>query len=145
MSAGEVVQKEQGKKQGKEPQRDCWICLDDGPDESGERPQPTGCACRGGATTHAHVACLAKFAREKAETWLRCPTCGFMICVTASPRLPLHSTFRWRQSASYSATRFRKQLRGTHIWLTRRLRRALIASAPISQVQWGWLHDPVRP
>eukprot|EP01045_Picozoa_sp_COSAG04_P001771 COSAG04_NODE_61_length_30104_cov_10.610932_6_plen_474_part_00 len=76
MSAGEVVQKEQGKKQGKEPQRPCWICLDDGPDGSGERPQPTGCACRGGATTHAHVGCLAKFAQEKVKTWLQCPTCG---------------------------------------------------------------------
>ena len=59
-----------------QPPRDCWICLDDGPDESGERPQPTGCACRGGATTHAHVGCLAKFAQEKWETWGTCPTCG---------------------------------------------------------------------
>ena len=72
MSAGEVAEK--GK--SKEPQRDCWICLDDVPDESGARPQPTGCACRGGATTHAHVGCVAKFAREKEETWHTCPTCG---------------------------------------------------------------------
>eukprot|EP01045_Picozoa_sp_COSAG04_P010118 COSAG04_NODE_611_length_12005_cov_230.632538_1_plen_64_part_10 len=47
------------------PPPDCWICLDHGPDEGGELPLPTGCACRGGATTHAHVACLAKFAQEK--------------------------------------------------------------------------------
>ena len=53
----------------------CWICLDSEPDESGARPQPTGCACRGGATTHAHVGCLAKFAQEKEETWRKCPTC----------------------------------------------------------------------
>ena len=58
------------------PPRPCWVCLDDGADESGERPQPTGCACRGGATTHAHVGCLAKFAQEKWETWYTCPTCG---------------------------------------------------------------------
>ena len=30
----------------------------------------------GGAATHAHVGCLAKFAREKAQTWWKCPTCG---------------------------------------------------------------------
>ena len=57
--------------------RACWVCRDDGPDAvSGKGPQPTGCACRGGATTHAHVGCLAKFAREKEETWHTCPTCG---------------------------------------------------------------------
>ena len=50
-----------------EQQRACWVCLDDGADGSGERPQPTGCACRGGATTHAHVGCLAKFAQEKED------------------------------------------------------------------------------
>eukprot|EP01044_Picomonas_judraskeda_P001460 COSAG03_NODE_88_length_13468_cov_4.757798_7_plen_481_part_00 len=56
--------------------RACWVCLDDGFDESGaERPQPTGCACRGGSTTHVHVGCLAKFAQEKEETWYTCPTC----------------------------------------------------------------------
>eukprot|EP01045_Picozoa_sp_COSAG04_P016595 COSAG04_NODE_1397_length_6930_cov_2.619236_8_plen_439_part_01 len=67
MSAEKVTEKEK---------RDCWVCLDDGPDESGALPSPTGCACRGGATTHAHVACLATFAREKKATWVRCPTCG---------------------------------------------------------------------
>ena len=61
-----------------QPEQACWVCLDDGPDESGERPQPTGCACRGGATTHAHVGCLAKFAQEKGkwDVWITCPTCG---------------------------------------------------------------------
>eukprot|EP01045_Picozoa_sp_COSAG04_P027216 COSAG04_NODE_3939_length_2410_cov_1.712678_1_plen_135_part_10 len=77
MSAEEVAEKVATKGEGKEKGvgRDCWICLDDGPDESGERPQPTGCACRGGATTHAHVGCLAKAAQEKVETWWKCPTC----------------------------------------------------------------------
>ena len=75
MSAEQVAEKVATENEGKE-KRDCWICLDDGPDESGARPQPTGCACRGGATTHAHVGCLAKFAQEKAETWFQCPTCG---------------------------------------------------------------------
>jgi len=68
-----------------QPKQACWVCLDDGPDGSGARPQPTGCACRGGATTHAHVGCLAKFAQEKEATiapmsslpsaWSQCPTC----------------------------------------------------------------------
>ena len=58
-----------------QPPPPCWVCLDDGADESGERPQPTGCACRGGATTHAHVGCLARFAQEQVETWWKCPTC----------------------------------------------------------------------
>ena len=58
----------------------CWICLDSEPDESGARPQPTGCACRGGATTHAHVGCLARAAKEKGTNgvtamWWQCPTC----------------------------------------------------------------------
>ena len=74
MSAEKTAQKEQGKEK-EPPTRDCWVCLDGGPDESGERPQPTGCACRGGATTHAHAGCLAKFAQEKEETWYQCPTC----------------------------------------------------------------------
>eukprot|EP01043_Picozoa_sp_COSAG02_P003297 COSAG02_NODE_80_length_40128_cov_591.169002_15_plen_601_part_00 len=58
-----------------QPPPTCWICLGDGPNEIGERPQQTGCACRGGATTHAHVGCLARFAQEKAKTWHTCPTC----------------------------------------------------------------------
>merc|ERR1711969_531414 len=57
------------------PPRDCWVCLEHEPDEGGELPQPTGCACRGGATDHAHVGCLAKFAQEKKGVWTRCPTC----------------------------------------------------------------------
>ena len=52
--------------QAEESMRDCWICLEHVHHESGERPQPTGCACRG-AAGHAHVGCLAKFAQEKSE------------------------------------------------------------------------------
>ena len=74
MSAEKVVEKVATKNEGKD-QLDCWICLDDGPDESGERPQPTGCACRGGATDHAHVGCLAKAAQGNTKIWTFCPTC----------------------------------------------------------------------
>ena len=76
MSAEKVVaDQEQEGEEKQPPTRDCWVCLDGGPDESGERPQPTGCACRGGATTHAHVGCLAKAARETEKMWSTCPTC----------------------------------------------------------------------
>eukprot|EP01045_Picozoa_sp_COSAG04_P043372 COSAG04_NODE_14184_length_577_cov_1.399582_1_plen_160_part_01 len=76
MSAEKVATKNEGKE--KEAPRPCWVCLDDGPDESGARPRPTGCACRGGATTHAHVGCLATFAQEKEDVWKYCPTCEQM-------------------------------------------------------------------
>jgi hypothetical protein len=61
-----------------EPEPDapnCWVCLEHTADESGELPLPTGCACRGGSTDHAHVGCVAQAAQEKAETWNHCPTC----------------------------------------------------------------------
>eukprot|EP01045_Picozoa_sp_COSAG04_P018251 COSAG04_NODE_1675_length_5968_cov_2.264270_3_plen_468_part_00 len=57
------------------PQRVCWVCLEHEPDENGELPQPTGCACRGGSTDHAHVGCVVKVAQDKEQTWVECPTC----------------------------------------------------------------------
>ena len=56
----------------------CWVCLEHTADESGELPQPTGCACRGGSTDHAHAGCVAQAAQEKAKTWTLCPTCKQM-------------------------------------------------------------------
>eukprot|EP01044_Picomonas_judraskeda_P003261 COSAG03_NODE_265_length_9695_cov_39.119529_3_plen_584_part_00 len=66
----------------------CWVCLEHTPDESGALPQPTGCACRGGSTDHAHVGCVAQAAQANsplvlpgyllsmaARMWTACPTC----------------------------------------------------------------------
>ena len=56
----------------------CWVCLEHTADESGALPQPTGCACRGGSTDHAHMGCVAQAAQaaqEKDTTWVTCPTC----------------------------------------------------------------------
>ena len=42
---------------------ECWICLDDGPDENGGMPR-RDCSCRGDAG-FAHLMCLQEYARQK--------------------------------------------------------------------------------
>ena len=46
----------------------CYICLDNGPDESGQ-PIRRDCSCRGSDCGFAHISCLAKFAEQKTEEW----------------------------------------------------------------------------
>ena len=46
----------------------CYICLDNGPDESGQ-PIRRDCSCRGADCGFAHLSCLAKFAQQKTEEW----------------------------------------------------------------------------
>jgi len=46
----------------------CYICLDNGPDESGQ-PIRRDCSCRGSDCGFAHISCLAKFAEQKTEIW----------------------------------------------------------------------------
>ena len=42
----------------------CYICLDNGPDESGQ-PIRRDCSCRGTDSGFAHLSCLAKFAEQE--------------------------------------------------------------------------------
>lgn len=67
----------------------CWICLEQGPDESG-KPLRRDCSCRGDHAGFAHLGCLVKYAESKctepaisgefvlgafAEHWGVCPNC----------------------------------------------------------------------
>ena len=60
---------------------ECWICLDDGPDENGGMPT-RDCSCRGGSG-YVHLTCVASYAEEKIKSnlqveshpWQYCPIC----------------------------------------------------------------------
>ena len=45
----------------------CWICLAEGPDESGE-PLGRDCSCRGGSG-FAHLSCILEYAKQKSRQW----------------------------------------------------------------------------
>ena len=47
----------------------CWICHEDGPDESGQ-PLRRDCSCRGGSGW-AHFPCIVDYAKQKTEQWNR--------------------------------------------------------------------------
>jgi len=44
----------------------CWICLEEGVDESGQ-PLRRDCSCRGESAGFAHVSCIAKYAEQKSH------------------------------------------------------------------------------
>ena len=50
--------------EGETNKPECWICLDDGPDENGGMPR-RDCSCRGDAAGFAHLLCLQEYARQK--------------------------------------------------------------------------------
>ena len=66
---------------------ECWICLDEGLDETGE-PIVRDCSCRGNSG-HAHLSCIVKYAEQKSrvvnpvgnylkefiDPWMTCPNC----------------------------------------------------------------------
>ncbi len=70
----------------------CWICLEDGPDDSGA-PLVRDCACRGETSAGYHLSCIIDYAKVKTneaidlretkqkavpsvrEPWKRCPNC----------------------------------------------------------------------
>lgn len=54
---------------GTQPRHECWICLDDGPDEMGGMPR-RDCSCRG-HSGFAHLACLEEYAAQKYDFDLR--------------------------------------------------------------------------
>lgn len=45
----------------------CWICLDEGPDDSGQ-PLVRDCSCRGDSGYY-HLSCIIKYAEKKSEDW----------------------------------------------------------------------------
>ena len=45
----------------------CWICLDEGPDDSGQ-PLIRDCSCRGDSGYY-HLSCIIKYAEKKSEEW----------------------------------------------------------------------------
>ena len=45
----------------------CWLCLEDGRDESGQ-PLRRDCSCRGGSGW-AHLPCIVEYAKQKNEQW----------------------------------------------------------------------------
>ena len=45
----------------------CWLCHEDGPDESGQ-PLRRDCSCRGGSGW-AHLSCIVGYAKQKTEQW----------------------------------------------------------------------------
>ena len=45
----------------------CWLCHEDGPDESGH-PLRRDCSCRGGSGW-AHFPCIVGYAKQKTEQW----------------------------------------------------------------------------
>jgi len=47
----------------------CWICLDEGPDDSGQ-PIRRDCSCRGDSGW-VHLSCIVDYARSKSEEWLK--------------------------------------------------------------------------
>mmetsp|Transcript_40665 Transcript_40665/g.85432 ORF Transcript_40665/g.85432 Transcript_40665/m.85432 type:complete len:433 (+) Transcript_40665:252-1550(+) len=62
----------------------CWICLEEGPDESGQ-PLVRDCSCRGNAG-FTHLSCIIEYAQQKSmgdvsdtikfiEPWSKCPSC----------------------------------------------------------------------
>ena len=52
---------------GEEENNMCWLCHEDGPDESGH-PLRRDCSCRGGSG-FAHLSCIVEYAKQKAEQW----------------------------------------------------------------------------
>lgn len=44
----------------------CWICLEEGPDTSGQ-PLRRDCSCRGNHAGYAHLSCLVQFAESKCK------------------------------------------------------------------------------
>ena len=64
----------------------CWLCLDDGPDESGQ-PLRRDCSCRGNSG-FAHLRCIIDYAAQASrgmskkkdtskfvKVWTQCPNC----------------------------------------------------------------------
>ena len=45
----------------------CWICLGEGPDESG-KPLRRDCSCRGDSG-FCHLSCILKYAKQKSDQW----------------------------------------------------------------------------
>ena len=48
----------------------CWICHEEGTDESGE-PLRRDCSCRGSDAGYAHLSCLVEYAKQKTKQWDR--------------------------------------------------------------------------
>lgn len=48
----------------------CWICLEDGPDESGE-PLVRDCSCRGETSAGYHISCLINYAKSRTQKLMR--------------------------------------------------------------------------
>ena len=46
----------------------CWICLEEGPDESGQ-PFRRDCSCHGESAGFGQISCLAKYAQQHTEDW----------------------------------------------------------------------------
>src|SRR6056300_910124 len=44
----------------------CWICLEEGPDESGQ-PLRRDCSCRGEHAGFAHLSCTINYAKQKSK------------------------------------------------------------------------------
>lgn len=77
----------------------CWICLEEGPDESGNGIV-RNCACRGDSAGFAHLSCLIQYAERKCheeyallasrggrvvdekfkDCWRNCPICK-QVCI----------------------------------------------------------------
>ena len=77
----------------------CWICLEEGPDESGNGIV-RDCACRGDSAGFAHLSCLIQYAEKKCheeyallasrggrvvdekfkDCWRNCPICK-QVCI----------------------------------------------------------------
>ena len=77
----------------------CWICLEEGPDESGN-DIVRNCACRGDSAGFAHLSCLIQYAEKKCneeyallasrggrvvdekfkDCWRNCPICK-QVCI----------------------------------------------------------------
>ena len=78
----------------------CWICLEEGPDESGN-DIVRNCACRGDSAGFVHLSCLIQYAEKKChdewalvvsrgrvidekfkDCWRRCPICN-QVCISS--------------------------------------------------------------
>lgn len=62
----------------------CWLCLGEGPDESG-RPLVRDCSCRGESAGFGHLSCLVAYAQQKTEQWDGCDGNKFLEPWTICP------------------------------------------------------------
>ena len=83
----------------------CWICLEEGPDESGNDIM-RNCACRGDSAGFVHLSCLIQYAEKKCheeyallasrggrvvdekfkDCWRNCPICK-QVCILFNQRI----------------------------------------------------------